>query len=107
MPTFYRVVKTNPPTERDFLSHLALDRRIRSPTPEILRDAAGVSVTLTTEGARSLVADFPQMGSFIASVEVEEGGPIRYEQTGQYPEHYTLWGEPADLLARVRSVVAV
>ena len=107
MPTFYRVVKTSPPTERDFLWHLALGRRIRNPTPAVLRDAAGVSVTLTTDGARSLVEDFPQMGSFIAAVEIEEDGPIGYEQTGLYPEHYTLWGEPADLLARVRSVVAV
>jgi hypothetical protein len=107
VPTFYRVVKTNPPTERDFLSHLALGRRIRNPTPEILRDAAGVSVTLTTDGARSLMADFPQMGSFIAALEIEDGGPIRYEQTGRYPEHYTLWGSPGDLLARVRTVMAV
>jgi hypothetical protein len=107
MPTFHRVVKSNPPSERDFLSMRALGRRLRNPTPENLYIYDGVSVTRTADGARSLVGDFPQMGRFIAVLEIEDDGPIRVEQTGTYPEHYTLWGSAEDLLARVTSVMSV
>jgi hypothetical protein len=49
----------------------------------------------------------PRLGRFIAVVQVEEGGPVTFERTTRTPGHFTLWGDPATLLARVRAVVPV
>jgi len=107
MATFYRVVKANPPTERDFLSMQALGRRLRVDTPENRRFSAGVSVYATLDGVRFLVERFPQMGAFAAVLEVEASEAIRIEQTTPDPDHYTLWGSPETLLATVVEVVAL
>jgi hypothetical protein len=107
VPVFYRVVKSNPPTERDFLSVKALGRRLRHDTPQNRRIWDGVSVTATEDAARFLVEQYPQMGRYIATLEVPEHGPIRYEQTTNDPDHYTLWASAAVLLDRVVSVVAL
>lgn len=47
------------------------------------------------------------MGSYIAEVQIPVLGPIYFEQTGADPHHFTLWGDPVDLLARVTAVVRV
>src|SRR5688572_10278649 len=79
---FYRVVKTDPPTARDFLSAKALGRPLRRDTPENRRIWDGLSVLATTDAARTRVAQFPQMGTFIAVMDIAEAvdGSIPYEQ---------------------------
>jgi hypothetical protein len=44
VPTFYRIVKTDPPTVADFLSYRAQGRRLIHDTPELRRSWEGVSV---------------------------------------------------------------
>ncbi|MGH2584361.1 MAG: hypothetical protein ACRDJE_05550 [Dehalococcoidia bacterium] len=107
MATFYRVVKRNPPTERDFLSMQALGRRLRADTPENRRIYDGVSVYATLDGVRFLVERFPHMGAFVAILEVEEGKALRVEQTTPDPDHYTLWASSETLLATVVEVVTL
>jgi hypothetical protein len=51
MPTFYRIVKTDPPTEADFLSHRARGIPLQRDTPELRRSWEGVSVYRTPEAA--------------------------------------------------------
>ncbi len=107
MPTFYRVVKTDPPTEQDMLSLVAQGRRPRRTDPKALRQAEGLSVYATPDGARATARRFwPRMGTLIAMLDVPEGGPIAYELTGD-DGHYTLWGEPAAILATVQQVIPV
>lgn len=105
MPTFYRVVQTDPPTEADFLSHKARGVVLRRDTPYYRRLSEGVSVSSTLEAARSLAARFPAMGRFIAILDIAEGGAIVFEQTTEVSTHHTLWGEPRDILERMISVV--
>ncbi len=107
MPTFYRVVLTDPPTLWDFLSHETRGIRLRRDTPHHRRLWVGLSVMDSEAAARELAQRLPQLGSFIAAVEVSEGGPITFEQTTPDLRHYTLWGDPTAMLARVRSVVPV
>jgi hypothetical protein len=66
----------------------------------------GISVTSTLEAARALAARAPNLGRFIAVLELAEDGPVRFAQTGRAPEHYDLWGEPRDVLAAVVRVVS-
>lgn len=106
MPIFYRVVKTDPPTERDFLSAKALGRPLRRDTPENRRIWDGLSVLATTDAARARVTQFPQMGMFIAVVDIPDDRSIPWEQTTPDPDHYTIWGSAANLLERVTSVLA-
>jgi hypothetical protein len=107
MPTFYRVVLTNPPTLWDFLSHEKRGIRLRRDTPHHFRLWEGVSVMNAESAARDLANRLPQLGSFIAAVDVSEHGPIAFEQTTPDVRHFTLWGDAADMLVRVRSVVPV
>jgi len=104
MPTFYRVVKTDPPKETDFLSHQARGVVLRRDTPYYRRLAEGVLVSSTLEAARSLARRFPAMGRFVAILDIAEGGVVTFEQTTEVSTHYTLWGEPRDILERVVSV---
>ncbi len=82
MALFYRVVKTDPPTEADFLSLRALGRVLRSGRPDLRRSWEGVSVSSTAAGARETATRHPRTGSFIATVDLGEGVTVPFEQTG-------------------------
>ena len=71
MPIFYRIVRTNPPTEADFLSYEALGRPLYRDTPELRRSWEAVSVYDEVESARETVRRFPQIGTFIAELDSE------------------------------------
>lgn len=80
---------------------------LRHDTPEYRRSWEGVSTTSTLEAAQSLAARFPRLGAFVAVLELEADGPVRFEQTLGAPTHYDLWGAPDDMLAAVVSVIAL
>ena len=98
-------MRTDPPTEADFLSHKALGRRLRHDTPEYRRSWEGVSAYATLEAARENRTHFPRLGDLIDELEVVEGGAITDAQTLTDLDHYDLWGEPAALLRTVRRVL--
>ena len=104
----YRIVKTNPPTLDDFTSNAARGKLLRNPTPELLDRWSGLSAYDGEELARRralwAIHQGRSLGQFIAILEVEP--MVRAEQTFDRG-HYTLWGEPAALLACVRWVVPV
>ena len=104
---FYRIVKSDPPTLIDFMSPEARGRVPRHPTVEVLRLWDGISAYETEEQARAKARELPRLGRYIAAVLVPEDGPIRHERTLDSEGHWTLWGEPAELLRRVTSVVRV
>ncbi len=101
-------MRSNPPTLLDFTSNAALGRVLRNPTPELLDRWAGLSAYDTQESARRqahwAAGRGRSLGGFIAVLEV--GSEIRTEQTFE-AVHYTIWGEPAALLACVVHIVAV
>ena len=102
--TFYRVVRTDPPTRQDFLSHEALGIQLRNPDDhELWR---GLSVQATEQQARQR-ARLPGFGRFIAEVSIPVDGDIRWQRTGRQPGHHTLWGSPDELVASVTRTVAV
>lgn len=105
---FYRIVVNELPDLADFRSNAAKGRPLRNPTP-VLRDRwRGISVWESEELARAQARDLARrgrrLGEFIAEIVVDNS--FRYEQTFG-PGHYTLWGLPAALLARVVRVVRV
>jgi hypothetical protein len=63
----------------------------------------------TEDRARQKATRWPWSGGFVAALDIpdEEGGAIRYERTTESRGHYTLWGRPEALLARVVRVVEV
>lgn len=102
----YRIVRTDPPTSADFLSNQA---RGLAPRRAELRDRAlwsGLSVYDRQDAARAIALRFPKLGSYIATLQVSDDSTIRYRKTlGE--NHYTIWGEPAVLLASVVEVAPV
>jgi len=104
---FFRIVASNPPTLDDFVSNEAQGRQLRNPSPNAARRWAGLSVFVTEEQARRMARLRRRLGRFIAAIEISESEQIRWEHTTGAPGHHTLWGEPAELARRVRSVVPV
>src|SRR4051812_37997397 len=105
---FYRVVKTDPPTERDFMSYAALGKIPRpGSSAAILRSWQGVSVWETEAQARAVARQFPRSGGFVAALEIAVGSATRSERSGKQEGHCDLFGAPRELLASVVAVVAV
>ena len=49
---------------------------------------------------------YPKLGRLLAVLDIPEGGRIIYDKT-RGPGHYTLWGEPQDMLDLVVSIVGL
>ena len=102
---FHRIVRTDPPTRSDFLSNLALGKRL--PADPALADLwDGISVQSTLSQAQRKRRISPALGQYVAVLRVPTDGSVRFERT-RGEGHFTLRGEPDDLLAMVVSVVAV
>jgi hypothetical protein len=106
VPRFYRIVKANPPTQRDFLSYRA-QGKTPPDDPELARRWEGLSAYESLRLAYRRARNRPQLGRFVAVLDVREGGPLRYERTGEGAGHWTLWGDPDAALACVESVMPV
>jgi len=66
-------------------------------------DYVGLSVFGTQEAARENAVRFPKM---VARVYLEEGCGFMIARTlADVDEHYTVWGDPDELLARVERPV--
>jgi hypothetical protein len=78
-------------------------------TPETLRLAEGVSVNATLQQARKRARQVPSLRGkrFIAVLVIPDDSPITFERTGRSPGHFTLWGDPDELLRCVVSILPV
>jgi hypothetical protein len=103
----YRVTRKNPPVRRDFLSNEAKGRRPLSDDPTYLDRWRGISVYDTKEWAREQARGLPAMGRFLAELWVPVDSPIRCEQTGRDPHHFTLWAASEVLMGMIRAVEPV
>lgn len=95
----YRATRSNPPTERDMLSHWDLGKRPSDPRSEAAFKEVSTFDTLEAAARKARAA---RLGEYIAELEVPDATPHSYKQsTG----HIGLQGTtPEQLLARVRDV---
>jgi len=104
--TLYRIVHSDPPTQHDFMPGKALGRS--APRGVDARAAAawaeGLSMFDTVERARATAMAFPQIGGFIAELEISAiDADVRYEKSFG-PGHFTVYATPDVLLRHVKSV---
>ena len=105
---FYRVVLTNPPTRQDALSTRQRGHGPRHLDPRSRRLVEGLSVFDSIEAAQAVaLGRGGKIGRFIAELTIVEGGPIEFELTSPRTGHYTLWGDPADILATMGRVIPI
>ena len=107
MPTVYRIVQSDPPTRKDFLSYTALGKRLKYDTPRARRLADGLSVFDTAVQARDKARAVPWLGSYIAALDIPEAGEVEYERTASAQGHRTIWGSPEAVMSLVVSVTPV
>jgi len=105
--SFYRIVKTEAPTAADFLSKPAVAQELLDKRPELARILTGISVFDGIELARKKALRFPMLGEFLAEISVTETPPLHFERTTTSRGHYTLWGDPEQLLELVVRVEPV
>jgi hypothetical protein len=100
VPTFYRIVLTDPPTRHDFLSDK--DRGKPKPhDPELALLWEGLSVMDTFERAAKVALRFPTNGGYISAVDVPDDGSVIYRRTLRRQGHHTIWADAELLLKRV------
>ena len=107
---FFRIVLTNPPTAWDFMSGAARGFAPPGDDPNTLRLWEGISFFDQRRYARYRATERPQLGRFIAELQIPVDAPIRIERTGRSHGHYTAWGDPGTLLdyvTEVRPVVEI
>lgn len=105
---FYRIVSTDPPTCRDFMSYEALGVPPRRPLSPTDRDRwRGVSHYATRAAAEAAARSAPRLGTLLAAVQLPPDAAVRVEQTGRDPDHFTIWAEAVALLGWVVSVTRV
>lgn len=101
VPTFYRIVRTDPPSLHDFLSAQQLGKRSPGNDPELQRLQDGLSVYATLAQARRKARASPALGSYVATLDIPDDAHVIYERTLTSSGHHTLWGDAA-LLCRIR-----
>ena len=108
MPTFFRGVHSDPPTERDFWSNKRFGRPRRHEEISNEREYDSLSMWDTLEGMHVVCRRFPKVGSHIAEVETpdDEAQGIEYWRSGP-PGHWSVRGDPAKLLSLVVRVTPV
>jgi len=99
----WRIVRTDPPTTVDFLSNEARGLPRRRSVPAELW--TGLSAFDDLAIAASVARRF-RLGEFLASIDIDPNGPIHWAKT-RGDGHYTLWGKPEEVFARVVTIVAV
>jgi hypothetical protein len=98
----YRTIGRSEPRDWDFQSDLRKGRP-RAPQQDYV-DYVGLSVFGTEDAASENAVRFPK---WIARVHLEEGCGFMVARTyADVDEHYTVWGDPEELLARVELPVS-
>jgi hypothetical protein len=105
--TFWRIVRTNPPTRQDFLSHAARGLPVRSQSPEVIRQSEGVSAFTTEAQARRQARRYPQLGRWLAELRTGDTDELTVERSPGGAGHHTIWGDADLLLERVVRVKGV
>lgn len=96
---FYRLVVTNPPTLKDFMSYDVLGIGLVDPDEESIRLSMGISVFRTEAQARRTARRRRFRGTFfIADIVIPPDVNVQVERTTKNPGHYTLWAD-ADMIA--------
>lgn len=86
---FYRIVKSCPPEDVDFLSLVELGRRFGKSKA---CQAHGLSGFTKLEDARHYITLFPKLGSKIAKGNLaEENGKLLVTPNSNSPRHHTWW----------------
>ena len=96
--TVYRLVRSDPPTLRDF-QLASLELAVLRGWPELLR--VGFSHFLQPEQAERVRR---QRMSRIARIDLRPGRGIYVARTGRTPGHVTVWSQPTRLLQAARVV---
>jgi hypothetical protein len=105
--TFYRIVKSAPPTLQDFMSFQELGKRPRDPDDsEVLRRWDKVSVWGEEQRAHQWARLHPRLGAFIARLDLPDATTIAAEPSGP-SGHYSLAATAEELWRYVTSVVPV
>jgi hypothetical protein len=109
MPTLFRGVHSDPPTERDFWSNKRLGKPPRHEEISDEREYDSLSMWDTYETMRAVCQRFPRVGTHIAELEIPDdrsSAGIEFWPSGR-PGHWSVRGDPAVLRACVVRVTPV
>jgi hypothetical protein len=104
----FRIIKDTTPTLDDFTSNAKRGRVIPanlSPDLHWLWD--GLSLYAESDQAIKTARRFPQLGRYLATLDLSQSTTATWERTTPSEGHYTVWGDPEELLQCVVNVVPI
>ena len=105
--TLHRIVRTDPPSIRDFTSKLELGVVDPGADEETKRLESGLSTYRTLAQARRKARAFRFLGQYVAVIDVALAGSVTLERTTSSAGHYTVWGDGHLILGAVVTVERV
>lgn len=84
---YFRVVRTDPPTPDDFLSHRELGKLPKAPPCR----RAGLSTFRALDDAEHMALLFPVLGDHVARGTLDAEYGVAMLTPGQRPSHTTVW----------------
>jgi hypothetical protein len=94
----YRLCRHDPPEARDFWSHKRRGIPLADPLREELWD--GISCSERIDALRRARHLFGRM-SCIAGLAIATDSACQFRQTGDDIHHFTVWGEPEEIMLLV------
>jgi hypothetical protein len=105
--TYYRIVKSDPPTLQDFMSLAELGQRPRNPNdPEVIRRWDKLSVWGEEQRAHEWARLHPRLGAYIARLDLPDASTISVESSGP-TGHYSMAATASELWQYITLVVPV
>jgi hypothetical protein len=104
--TLHRIIRDQTPELLDFTSLTDQGIAPRSDNPEVVRLNQGISCWSTEAQARRTVRKYPNLGSYIAVLQIPDDATARVERT-LGPGHHTVWGDPEELMRYVQAILLV
>lgn len=105
--SFWRIVRSNPPTRRDFMSHVALGIPFRAMGDDLMQQPHGISMYATEAQARRKARGVPVLGVWLAELAISDELDVVIKRTPGGPGHHTIWGDADALRACVARVIPV
>jgi hypothetical protein len=108
--TVFRITKSDQPDDDalldSFKSNYELGRKPRRAEIKSTPVHMGISVYLALERAADLARALPQIGEYVARVELRPEIGAAFALTAE-PGHLTVWGRPLQLRAAIADIVPV
>jgi len=96
---FFRILKSFIPSIEDFESNAQQGKPLPLHiAPDLEWLWSGISVYANSDQAIDSAIRYPRLGRFLATLDFTNSESVHWERTTPREGHYTVWGDPEEIL---------